>query len=39
MDETSSLDTADIARIMEALPHRYPFLMIDRLREASAPAS
>lgn len=24
---------ADIARIMEAIPHRYPFLMIDRVIE------
>lgn len=25
------LAVADIARIMEAIPHRYPFLMIDRV--------
>ena len=25
--------TADIARIMHAIPHRYPFLMIDRVVE------
>jgi 3-hydroxyacyl-[acyl-carrier-protein] dehydratase len=25
------LDTADIMRVMELLPHRYPFLMIDRI--------
>jgi len=25
------LDTMDVARIMELIPHRYPFLMIDRL--------
>jgi len=27
------LETADIQRIMELLPHRYPFLMIDRIIE------
>lgn len=26
--------TVDIARIMEMIPHRYPFLMIDRMIEA-----
>ena len=26
-------ETADIARIMELLPHRYPFLMIDRIEQ------
>jgi 3-hydroxyacyl-[acyl-carrier-protein] dehydratase len=26
-----SLGTADIQRILSALPHRYPFLMIDRI--------
>jgi len=25
----------DIARIIEALPHRYPFLLVDRILEAS----
>jgi 3-hydroxyacyl-[acyl-carrier-protein] dehydratase len=25
------LDTADITRILKLLPHRYPFLMIDRI--------
>jgi 3-hydroxyacyl-[acyl-carrier-protein] dehydratase len=28
-----ALDTADIARILKLLPHRYPFLMIDRIIE------
>jgi 3-hydroxyacyl-[acyl-carrier-protein] dehydratase len=28
-----SLESADIGRIMQALPHRYPFLMVDRIRE------
>lgn len=34
MDEITppvSLGTADIARVMELLPHRYPMLMIDRV--------
>ena len=29
----STGETADIARIMHAIPHRYPFLMIDRVVE------
>ena len=29
----SSVRTADILRIMEMIPHRYPFLMIDRVIE------
>ena len=32
MDEArTTLETADIATILKALPHRYPFLMIDRI--------
>jgi len=27
------VDVVDIARIMQAIPHRYPFLMIDRVVE------
>ncbi len=27
------LDTADILRILELLPHRYPFLLVDRIIE------
>lgn len=30
-----TLGTADIARIMKLLPHRYPFLLIDRVLEAA----
>ena len=26
-----SLDAADIQKILEILPHRYPFLMVDRV--------
>ena len=28
---TTTLEAADIAAILKALPHRYPFLMIDRI--------
>jgi 3-hydroxyacyl-[acyl-carrier-protein] dehydratase len=28
---TGTLAVADVARIMQAIPHRYPFLMIDRV--------
>src|ERR1700693_5423137 len=27
----TTLETADIALIMKTLPHRYPFLMVDRI--------
>jgi 3-hydroxyacyl-[acyl-carrier-protein] dehydratase len=30
-ETTTTLETADIARILSYLPHRYPFLMIDRV--------
>src|ERR671925_527382 len=29
----TTLESADIARILKALPHRYPFLMVDRVIE------
>ncbi|SHG10958.1 3-hydroxyacyl-[acyl-carrier-protein] dehydratase [Kaistia soli DSM 19436] len=32
-EETKSLGSADIARILELLPHRYPFLLVDRIIE------
>lgn len=32
-EKTKSLGSADIERIMELLPHRYPFLLIDRIIE------
>lgn len=32
-------NSADIQRIMSLLPHRYPFLMIDRLEEIDPPNS
>ena len=28
-----SLDSADIMRVLELLPHRYPFLLVDRIIE------
>src|SRR5215831_20519233 len=32
MNETAStVEAAEIATILEALPHRYPFLMVDRV--------
>jgi len=34
MDETSQsalLESADIARLMKLLPHRYPFLLVDKI--------
>src|SRR3712207_2708872 len=31
--ELKSLGAADINQIMQALPHRYPFLMVDRIRD------
>lgn len=30
-DETTELGTADIMRVMSLLPHRYPFLLVDRM--------
>lgn len=30
-EETTTRGVVDIARIMQAIPHRYPFLMIDRV--------
>jgi 3-hydroxyacyl-[acyl-carrier-protein] dehydratase len=36
MDEhaAQTLDTFDIRRLLKSLPHRYPFLMVDRIIEA-----
>ncbi len=31
MDRPVAVDCVDIARVMEMIPHRYPFLMIDRV--------
>jgi len=32
-EQSSELDTADIVRVLKLLPHRYPFLLIDRIIE------
>jgi len=32
-DSTQNVDDIDIVKIMDMIPHRYPFLMIDRMRE------
>ena len=31
--DLTTLESADIHRIMKALPHRYPFLLVDRIRD------
>src|SRR5207249_7284768 len=31
MEADAKLEAADIAMILKALPHRYPFLMVDRI--------
>ena len=31
--QKKALGSADIARVMKLLPHRYPFLLVDRLIE------
>ena len=31
VSDDTAIDVIDIARIMHAIPHRYPFLMIDRV--------
>lgn len=31
MDETTSIDTAGIQKLLATLPHRYPFLLIDKV--------
>lgn len=30
-DTTTTLETIDIQRLMELLPHRYPFLLVDKI--------
>ncbi|MDC9701450.1 MAG: 3-hydroxyacyl-ACP dehydratase FabZ [Alphaproteobacteria bacterium] len=35
VDERVSLESADIMDILKALPHRYPFLMVDRIVQMS----
>lgn len=31
MDETTSIDTVGISKLLATLPHRYPFLLIDKV--------
>jgi 3-hydroxyacyl-[acyl-carrier-protein] dehydratase len=31
MDAAATLDTVDLQQLLELLPHRYPFLMVDRI--------
>ena len=38
-DKPVALGSADIARIMQLLPHRYPFLLIDRIVDMNADIS
>lgn len=33
MDAATTLETMDIAQLLKSLPHRYPFLMVDRIVE------
>src|SRR6476620_11875649 len=37
--ETTSLGSADIIRVMDLLPHRYPFLLVDRIVEMNGDES
>ena len=37
--EVRTLEAADINAILQALPHRYPFLMVDRIRAIEADES
>ena len=32
-DKPAELSTADVMRIMDLLPHRYPFLLVDKIRD------
>jgi 3-hydroxyacyl-[acyl-carrier-protein] dehydratase len=32
-DSQGELGTADVARVMQLLPHRYPFLLVDKIRD------
>ncbi|MFN3497862.1 3-hydroxyacyl-ACP dehydratase FabZ [Pannonibacter sp. Q-1] len=38
-EQKTTLNAADIMRVMELLPHRYPFLMIDRIIEMNGDES
>ncbi|MEZ5818453.1 MAG: 3-hydroxyacyl-ACP dehydratase FabZ [Hyphomicrobiaceae bacterium] len=32
-DKPREMTTADVMRVMELLPHRYPFLLVDKIRD------
>lgn len=38
-EETKELKSLDIARLMELLPHRYPFLLVDKIIEVDGDQS
>jgi 3-hydroxyacyl-[acyl-carrier-protein] dehydratase len=38
-DKEQELGVADVARVMELLPHRYPFLLVDRIYDMNGDAS
>ncbi len=38
-DNTKTLGTADITQILKLLPHRYPFLMVDRVTHINSDIS
>ena len=35
-DAATTVEAADIAKILQSLPHRYPFLMVDRVTSMRA---
>ncbi len=37
--DQTKLETADIAKVMKLLPHRYPFLMVDRMYDMQGDTS
>ena len=37
--ETPVMGTADVARVMQLLPHRYPFLLVDRIYDMNGDES
>lgn len=37
--DTITLETFDIQKLMELLPHRYPFLLVDRIKNVNADVS
>ena len=37
--DTTTLETIDIQRLLEVLPHRYPFLLVDRIEQVNGDTS